>query len=106
MNPTTTPKMMAPTMFMIVSFRHGMSTLSYIVGAVPVLRHDRKALERLLQFGLGQLPVDHLAGQVAGVGRQVEVGVPAERREDHLLLAGFLAPQGFPHAFGERVGRL
>ena len=55
---------------------------------------------------IGQLVVDHLAGQIRLVGGQVEVAVPAERREDHLRLTRLLARQRLTDGCREGVRRL
>src|SRR3954449_6948820 len=63
-------------------------------------------LQRCGETGVGDVLVEHGAGEIGLVRRQVQVTVSAERGEDDLLLTRLLARQGFPDAGGERVGRL
>ena len=67
---------------------------------------DRDVGHRRGDRVVGELVVDHLAGEVLLVGRQVEVAVAAQGGEDDLGLAGLLARQRLADGGGDGVGRL
>src|SRR5690349_9641765 len=47
------------------------------------------------QILIGKPGVDHPSAEVGVVGGEIEQSVSAERGNDHLVLAGFLAGEGF-----------
>ena len=59
---------------------------------------DRNTGERGGQLVVGQPGVDHPPGEVGVVRGEIEQAVPAERRDDHLLLAGLPARHGLADA--------